>query len=123
MRVARLRYIRSRLLHVSVLALIAGCAPDLPHEPAPSCVELEFDPGSGKTSQPTSLVIDDKTGLIDLSRAGIDVPDEPDGCAHQAALSVAQCELYQYLERLDGFPTLASATTPVSAPIDPESVT
>jgi hypothetical protein len=102
----------------AAIALAVGCAPDLPQEPASRCVALEFDPAAGKLSQPSSLAIDQDSGLIDLSRAGIDVPDEPGACVEQSALSVAQCELDQYLERLDGFPTLAPATTPTSDAID-----
>jgi hypothetical protein len=107
----------------AALAFAVGCAADLPQEPAPSFVELEFDPGAGKTSQPTSLAIDPDSGSIDLSRAGIDVPDEPGACVEQSALSVAQCELDQYLERLDGFPSLAPATTPASDAIDLSTAT
>lgn len=112
-----------RSLCAGAFAFVAGCASDLPQEPAPRFVELEFDPGAGKTSQPTSLAIDAESGLIDLSRAGIDVPEEPAGCTQQSAFSVAQCEFYQYLERLDGFPTLAAATTPTSGAIDLSTAT
>jgi hypothetical protein len=38
-------------------------------------------------------------------------------------MSQAQCEFYQYLERLDGFPTLTPGMTPVSAPLKLSTVT
>ena len=99
-----------------------GCAPDVPSEAPPAFVEFEFDPAASpaKSFEPTSLVVNERTGLIDLSAAGIEVPalDAANGCEGQSAMPVAQCEFYQYLETLDGFPTLATGTTPASAALD-----
>src|SRR5262245_3000005 len=92
--------------------LVSACARDLPQLPAPRCVEFEFDPAAGKASQPTTLVLNAQSGRIDFPLAGIAVPETPGACSEQTALSLAQCEFYQYLQRLDGFPTLAAATTP-----------
>jgi hypothetical protein len=105
----------------------AACAPDVPNEPPPAFVEFQFDPSAmpAKSSAPTSLVMNANTGLIDLSAAGIDVPATGDAtaCQDQTAMPVAQCEFYQYLETLDGFPTLTPGTTPTSAALDLGSVT
>src|SRR5262249_51915920 len=60
------------------------------------------------------------SGLIDLGNAGIDVPED---CQKARDMPVAQCEFYQYLERLDGFPTLIGGKTPSSAALDLSSIT
>ena len=103
------------------LALCA-CMPDVPQEAAPRFVELQFDPSGNpaRTFEPTSLVMNSETGLIDLSSAGIDVPES---CASARDMSEAQCEFYQYLERLDGFPTLIGGKTPSSRMLDLSSIT
>lgn len=112
---------------------LVGCAPDIPDEAPPAIVEMSFDP-TGEPAlayEPTALVISSETGLIDFSLAGVDVPGvpedrampvDPEACQEQDELSVAQCELYQYLERLDGFPTLTTAKTPVAGPLDADSI-
>jgi hypothetical protein len=119
---------------LAMCVALAACAPDIPDESPPAIVEMSFDP-TGEPAlayEPTALAINSTTGLIDFSLAGIDVPGVPEdraepvdpaACQEQAALSVAQCELYQYLERLDGFPTLATAKTPVAGPLDAASIT
>jgi hypothetical protein len=120
--------LRSRLAWARLAALgllcSAACAPDVPNQPPPPFLEFQFDPSAmpAKSFAPTSLVMNADTGLIDLSAAGIDVP-AAGGCQDQSALPLAQCEFYQYLETLDGFPTLTPGTTPTSAALDLASVT
>jgi hypothetical protein len=79
--------------------------------------EMEFDPAASppRVSEPSFVVKNRDTGLIDLGLAGIDVPAD---CSALPAAAVAQCEFNQYLESLDGFPTAAGARTPVSAAVD-----
>jgi hypothetical protein len=92
--------------------------PDIGAQSIPEA--MEFDPGTGRVPQPTVLVINPVTGKIDLSLAGVTVPAD---CLAQAAMPVAQCEFYQYLQSLDGFPTTAGAVAPVTALLDPASLT
>lgn len=128
------RFIFSRTVgHLAVCVALAACTPDIPNEAPPAIVEMSFDP-TGEPAlayEPTALAIDSTTGLIDFSLAGIDVPGVPEdvampvdpaACQEQTELSVAQCELYQYLERLDGFPTLTAAKTPVAGSLDMASI-
>lgn len=102
----------------------SGCTPDIPQEAVPAFVELEFDPSATppKSYEPTLLVTNAETGLLDFSAAGIIIPADPLECQTQTALPVAACEFYWYMQQLDGFPTLTPARTPVSAPIDLASV-
>jgi hypothetical protein len=118
---------------LAVGVALAGCTPDIPDEAPPAIVEMSFDPSAepALAYEPTVLVINSETGLIDFSLAGVDVPGVPEdgampvdpaACQDQSELSVAQCELYQYLERLDGFPTLTTAKTPVAGALDADSI-
>jgi hypothetical protein len=93
----------------------AACTPEIDTDPVP--VVMEFDPNAKppRVSEPSFLARDPATGKIDLGVAGIDVPAD---CSTQPALARAQCEFNQYLESLDGFPTVATARTPVGGPVD-----
>jgi hypothetical protein len=96
-------------------ALACACTPDIDTDPLPEV--MEFDPAASppRVSEPSFVVRDRTTGLIDLGLAGIDVPAD---CSGQPATAIAQCEFNQYLESLDGFPTAAGARAPVSAAVD-----
>ncbi len=98
----------------AVLA-VAACTPEIDTDPVP--VVMEFDPTAKppRVSEPSFLARDPATGKIDLGVAGIDVPAD---CSTQPVLARAQCEFNQYLESLDGFPTVATARTPVGGPVD-----
>ena len=101
----------------------AGCVPDLPgDDTGPFPEQMQFDPNSTppRVPEPTSLLINQTTGLIDFSLSGLDVPVD---CTMPAPLSQAQCEFYQYLETLDGFPTTTPARAPASAALNPATVT
>lgn len=82
-------------------------------------MELDATTSPPRVPQPIDLAIDPVTGRVDLATAGVVVPDD---CAAATSMPVAQCELDQYLEALDGFPTLGPATAPASAAIAPESL-
>jgi hypothetical protein len=92
---------------------VGACAPEIDTDPVPAV--MEFDPNArpARVSEPSFLAT--TSGKIDLGVAGIDVPAD---CSTQPTLTRAQCEFNQYLESLDGFPTVASARTPVSGPVD-----
>jgi hypothetical protein len=118
---ARWRLATGLLTALAVAAVTgAGCTPDIPSQPVPAFVELQFDPSSTppKSYEPTLLITNAETGLLDFSAAGIEIPADVLECQTQTALSLAACEFYWYMEGLDGFPTLTPARTPVSAPID-----
>src|SRR5262249_2597584 len=68
----------------------------------------------------TALVVNPQTGRIDFSLAGISIPDD---CSTQQALTQAQCQFDQWLQTLNGFPTVTSASAPASGPLDPATLT
>jgi hypothetical protein len=92
--------------------LLAACTPDIPTDPLPAV--MEFAPP--RVPEPNVAAINRTTGKIDLSLGGIAVPSGD--CAAQTVLPQAQCEFYQYLQSLDGYPTSSPARTPVSAAVD-----
>ncbi len=104
----------------------AGCTPDVPQEVAPGFVELQFDPSATPplAYQPTLLVTNEETGLLDFAAAGIVITSPPPACQTEGnVVPLAACEFYWYMEQLDGFPTLTPGSTPVSKPIDVATVT
>jgi hypothetical protein len=105
------------------LVSMGACVPDLPIDRPPDL--MEFDPSATppRSPEPTVLVINQQTGLIDFSVTGLDIPPTPGDCADSTLISPAECEFDQYLERLDGFPTLSPVRTPTSAPLDLATVT
>lgn len=102
-------------LGLPALGLVPACMPDVGTDPVPEA--LEFDPSGtpARIPEPTLLVVDPQTGRIDLGLAGIDVPED---CAAQPADEIANCEFNQYLESLDGFPSLSPARAPATAALD-----
>ncbi len=100
------------------LAFAAGlpaCMPDVGTDLVPEL--MEFDPTTGRVPEPIFLVQDPTNGKIDLGLAGVDVPED---CSALEPLKIAECEFNQYLESLDGFPTLTPAKTPSSVKVDME---
>lgn len=104
------------------LAWAVACTPDIDQDPVPQFATMEFDSQTGRIPQPTSLVINPLTGLIDMGLVGIDVPVDCQSIPG-AAMPQAECEFLQYLESLDGFPTVGAATAPSSSPLDMATVT
>ncbi len=115
---SQLRTLAVRQLLVGLLA--TSCTPDIGTDPTPEV--LEFDPNATppRVSEPSFVVINPATGKIDLGLAGVEVPAD---CHNQNAMPEAQCEFDQYLESLDGFPTVAGARTPLSAAVDTDTLT
>jgi hypothetical protein len=64
--------------------------------------------------------VNPQTGLIDFSQAGISIPAD---CSTQTALTEAQCQFDQWLQTLNGFPSLTTASAPASAALDPATLT
>jgi hypothetical protein len=83
---------------------------------------MEFEPTASppRVPEPTHVIINPRTRRLDFSLAGITVP--PD-CAAQTVMPQAQCEFYQYLQTLDGYPTVTPARAPVTAALDPATLT
>ncbi|MCD6496827.1 MAG: hypothetical protein J7M25_00790 [Deltaproteobacteria bacterium] len=98
---------------------VAGCV-HIGSDPIPE--QMDFDPTATppRLPQPVASLVNPDTGLLDLSLAGIEVPDD---CENQDVMPEAQCEFYQFMEQLDGFPTVMAATAPVSASLDMSTLT
>jgi hypothetical protein len=111
-----------RLVVTAAVALTAAasCVPTLPHDPTPEA--MEFDPQSfpPRVPQPTSLIVNPTTKKIDFSLAGLTIPSD---CTMATIISQAECEFDQYLQTLDGFPTVTPAQTPATADLDPATLT
>src|SRR4051812_14951449 len=102
----------ARLLAIGSLVLLAGCS-DLGLDPAPKLVHARFDPDARVIPMPSDVLRDKELGKLDLPN---DTPDD------LAKLTGAEKELYGYLETLDGWPSLMSATVDLTGPIDPMSI-
>jgi hypothetical protein len=97
---------------------LGACTPSIANDPVPGA--MQWDPAPPRVPSPTGLIVDPTTGLIDFGLAGIDVPSN---CRTPGSLSEAQCELDQYLEALDGYPSVTPAAAPASVPLDPATLT
>ncbi|MES1165851.1 MAG: hypothetical protein ABUR63_08840 [Verrucomicrobiota bacterium] len=109
----------ARAMGLAGLAVAAaGCAPNIGNDPVPAAMEWDATPP--RVPSPSLLLIDQATGRINFSLAGIPVPDQ---CAAQGQLPQAACEFDQYLQTLNGFPTTTTAMAPASAALDPATLT
>ena len=115
--------ILTAVLAAVVVFTTAGCEPEIGNDPVPSF--MEFDTETGRIPEPTIAAVSQTTGLLDFSPLGIDVPVGPGACVDATGWedSVAECEFFQYLETLDGYPTLSSMRCPANAPLDPATLT
>ena len=108
-------------LAVALTALAGACTPDVGSSPpAPTAMQFDLTAAPPRVPQPTALVVNPQTGHIDFSLAGTPIPDD---CTTQTALTEAQCQFDQWLQTLDGFPSLGTATAPASAALDPATLT
>jgi hypothetical protein len=96
----------------SLAVLLAGCT-DLGLDTAPRLIHARFDPDARVIPMPTDVLRDAEAGHLDL-------PNDSD--ADRAKLSPAEAEFYDYLETLDGWSTLMSATVEFTGPVDAKSV-
>jgi hypothetical protein len=108
------------MLGSALMVLAAGCVPDVGSNPTPASMEFDLTSQPPRAPQPTLLVINPMTGHIDFSLAGTPIPAD---CSTQQALTPAQCQLDQFLQTLDGFPSVTTATAPASAALDPATLT
>ena len=86
----------------------------------PTAMQFDLTAAPPRVPQPTALVVNPQTGHIDFSLAGTPLPAD---CATQTAMTQAQCQFDQWLQTLDGFPSLSPASAPASAPLDPATLT
>jgi hypothetical protein len=98
----------------------AGCTPDVGTDPIPEAMEFDTEATPPRVPQPTGLVVNPATGRIDFALAGTPLPAD---CNEPSAFSPAECGFNRYLETLDGFPTVAPASAPATAALDPDSLT
>jgi hypothetical protein len=104
----------------ALLAIAGACTPDVGANPTPTAMQFDLTATPPRAPQPTALIVNPQTGHIDFSLAGTPLPDD---CATQDALTQAQCQFNQWLETLDGFPTVTTAAAPASGPLDPATLT
>jgi hypothetical protein len=107
-------------LAVALTALALACTPDVGSTPVPTAMQFDLTATPPRAPQPTALIVNPQTGLIDFSLAGTPIPAD---CSTQTALTGAQCQLDQWLQTLDGFPSLSTASAPASAALDPATLT
>jgi hypothetical protein len=104
----------------ALTVLAAACVPEVGSDPIPTAMQLELTSTPPRAPQPTALIVNPQTGRIDFSLAGTPIPAD---CASQTALPQAQCQFDQYLQTLNGFPTVTTASAPASGPLDPGTLT
>jgi len=104
----------------ALAALAAACTPDVGSNPVPTAMQFDLTATPPRVPQPTALIVNQQTGLIDFSLAGTPLP--PD-CATQTVLPEAQCQFDQWLQTLNGFPSLSPASAPASGPLDKSTLT
>ncbi|MBA3542255.1 MAG: hypothetical protein H0T79_21750, partial [Deltaproteobacteria bacterium] len=91
---------------------LVGCS-NLELDPAPTVIHARFDPDAGIVPMPTDVLRDKSLGRLNL-------PNDTD--KELAKLNDAEREFYTYLETLDGWSSLMSATVEFTGEIDPSSI-
>ena len=100
--------------HIAFIGLaFAGCT-SLELDPAPKIIHARFDPDASIIPMPTDVLRDAAAGRLNL-------PNDTD--KERAKLNPTEAEFYQYLEQLDGWSSLMSATVEFTGPIDAKSIT
>ncbi len=89
-----------------------GCS-GLDLDASPSLIHARFDPDARVIPMPTDV-------LRDAAAGHLDIPNDTD--ADRAKLTPAESEFYNYLETLDGWSSLMSATVDFTGAIDPTSI-
>jgi hypothetical protein len=114
---------RAAAVLTAILALVAGgiaCTPDVAQDQIPEAMQFDPDVVPPRVPSPTGLIVNRQTGLIDFSLAGTPIPS--DCTAPPQGLSPAECEFDQYLQTLDGFPSVTPAEAPATAKLDPATL-
>lgn len=94
------------------LVALAGCT-DLGLDPNAKLIHARFDPDARVIPMPTDV-------LRDAEAKKLKLPNDTD--AERAKLTAAELEFFDYLETLDGWSTLFSATVDFTGAIDPVTV-
>jgi hypothetical protein len=113
--------VRSALLHSSLALLLGSCTPDVGTDVPPEAMQFEPAATPPRVPEPTHVIINPGTRHIDFALGGVTVP--PDCAAATIPIPRAQCEFYQYLQSLDGYPTTTPARAPATAALDPATLT
>lgn len=101
------------LVVVTGVVVAAGCS-NLELDPPVTLIHARFDPDARVIPMPTDVLRDKEAGKLDLPN---------DTAEDVAKLTAAEAEFYDYLETLDGWSTLMTATVEFTGAIDPESIT
>jgi dienelactone hydrolase len=100
--------------HIAITFLVfAGCT-TLELDPAPKIIHARFDPDASVIPMPTDVLRDAAAGRLNL-------PNDTE--KEIAKLNPTEAEFYTYLETLDGWSSLMSATVEFTGAIDPKSIT
>ncbi len=91
----------------------AGCS-NLELDPPVTLIHARFDPEARVIPMPTDVLRDKEAGQLDLPN---------DTAEDVEKLTAAEAEFYDYLETLDGWSTLMTATVEFTGAIDPASIT
>jgi len=94
------------------LVVVAACANPGFDDP-PAVIHARFDPDAKAIPMPNDAVRDAERGVLDL-------PNDTD--KELARLTDAEKEFYEYLETLDGWSSLMSATIELTGAVDPRSI-
>src|SRR5688572_15154149 len=97
---------------ILVVSIVSACASPGYDDP-PLIIHARFDPDNKSIPMPNDAVRDAERGVLDL-------PNDTD--KELARLTEAEKEFYTYLETLDGWSSLMSATVELTGAIDPKSV-
>jgi hypothetical protein len=118
--------VRARAIVTSPLAALLSvaaalsCTPDAGNDPVPEALEFDTEATPPRAPQPTGLIVNPSTGLIDFALAGTLLPED---CADSTAVSAAECRFDRYLEALDGFPSVTPAAAPATSALDSDTLT
>jgi len=108
-------------LGLVLTTLAAACTPDVGSSPpAPTAMQFDLTSAPPRVPQPTALLVNPATGQIDFGQAGTPLPAD---CTTTTAMTEAQCQFDQWLQTLNGFPSLSPASAPASAALDPATLT
>jgi hypothetical protein len=99
-------------LRAVVCVLLAACANPSFDEP-PAVIHARFDPDNKSIPMPNDAVRDAELGVLDL-------PNDTE--KELARLTDAEKEFYAYLETLDAWSSLMSATVELTGAVDPKSI-
>src|SRR5262245_32262695 len=104
--------------HYAIVGLVSlvfgvGCT-SLELDPAPRIIHARFDPDASVIPMPTDVLRDAAAGRLNL-------PNDTE--KERAKLNPTEAEFYDYLETLDGWSSLMSATVEFTGAIDPTSIT